>query len=63
MNTREILHLSEASYPGNVGAMEMFRFHKTASKEQKAKMKKIIADRDWSAYKRIIKTVLVVDLK
>jgi hypothetical protein len=33
---------TEASYPGNLGAMEMAKFFMTASPEQKAMMKKLI---------------------
>ena len=33
---------TEASYPGNLGAMEMAKFFMTASSEQKAMMKKLI---------------------
>lgn len=42
MNFKEFLSLSEASYEGNIGMMEMFKFYQVASPEQKAKMKALI---------------------
>lgn len=35
--------LNELSYAGNLGMMEMIKFHKLATPEQKAKMKELIS--------------------
>ena len=32
----------EASYSGNIGMMEMFKFYQVATSEQKSKMKELI---------------------
>lgn len=37
------LGLDEAAYPGNIGAMEMFRFQREASDEQKSRMKALLS--------------------
>jgi len=34
--------LKEASYPGNIGMMEMFKFYSIATDEQKAKLKEFM---------------------
>lgn len=39
------MHLSEAAYKGNIGMMEMFKFFQKATEEQKAQLKKLIADK------------------
>ena len=38
MNFKDFLFL-EAKYPGNIGMMEMVRFYKVASDEEKARLK------------------------
>ncbi len=43
MNFKDFLFF-EAKYPGNIGMMEMVRFYKVATDEEKAKLKKLIAD-------------------
>lgn len=43
MTFKDFLFL-EARYPGNIGMMEMARFYQVASPEEKAKLKKLIAD-------------------
>ena len=37
--------VDEAAYVGNIGAMEMFKFHQKASKEEKKKLKSLISDK------------------
>lgn len=37
------MKLVELKYVGNIGMMEMFKFHQIATPEQKAKMKQLIA--------------------
>jgi hypothetical protein len=39
-------HMSEASYQGNIGAMEMFKFHQKANDEQKKKLQSLIQKKD-----------------
>ena len=43
MTFREYLVL-EAKYKGNIGMMEMARFFQVATAEEKARLKKLIAD-------------------
>jgi hypothetical protein len=47
----------EAAYPGNVGAMEMFKFYQVASDAQKQLMAKYIQeklfDQAWDLLKRV----------
>lgn len=42
MNFKYFLSLAEASYEGNIGMMEMFKFYQKATTEEKAKMKSLI---------------------
>lgn len=43
MNFKAYLSLDEASYEGNIGMMEMFKFYQVATSEQKSKMKSLLA--------------------
>ena len=46
--------VDEAAYVGNIGAMEMFKFHQKANEEQKKKLKDLIAKKnDKAAWKHI----------
>lgn len=56
-------NINEAAYKGNMGFEEMMKFYRVASKEDKEKMEKIVKDNNWSAYKRLIKRVLGVQLQ
>ncbi len=38
--------IDEAAYVGNIGAMEMFRFHQTANADQKKKLQQYIKNKD-----------------
>jgi hypothetical protein len=49
--------IQEASYKGNIGAMEMMKFFEVATKEQKEKLKKLIADKNQSAAWKMIQDV------
>jgi nicotinic acid mononucleotide adenylyltransferase len=49
--------MSEAAYKGNIGMMEMMKFFEVASKEQKEKLKKLIADKNQSAAWKLIQDV------
>lgn len=42
MRLQELKKLDEASYPGNIGMMEMFKFYQKATQDQKSKMKKLL---------------------
>jgi hypothetical protein len=42
MNFKLFLLLHEASYAGNIGIMEMVKFHRTATAEQKAELARLI---------------------
>jgi pentatricopeptide repeat protein len=43
MKVNEFVVLNELNYPGNIGVMEMVKFYKVASPEQKTLMKSLIA--------------------
>jgi nicotinic acid mononucleotide adenylyltransferase len=49
--------IQEAAYKGNIGMMEMMKFFEVASKEQKEKLKKLIADKNQSAAWKLIQDV------
>ena len=57
MRLQEIKQLDEASYPGNIGMMEMCKFYQIASNEQKMEMKKLIAkelfDKCWELLEKV----------
>mgnify|MGYP001106719003 CR=1 FL=1 len=55
--------LTEASYPGNIGAIEMIKFFQNASDNDIKSMQKIVDAKNWTSYKKLIKKVLGVDLK
>lgn len=54
--------LNEASYAGNIGAMEMFKFHSVASPEQKKKLQSHIQNKRtkdaWNLIQNVTKTKL-----
>lgn len=52
----------EAAYPGNVGAMEMFKFYQVASAQQKALMAKYIQDKLFDKAWDLLKQVTGVEL-
>lgn len=54
--------ITEASYPGNVGFMEMAKFYQIATKKQIKEMELIIKAEDWEQFKEMIKKVLDVQL-
>lgn len=61
-NDMKIIDLLEASYPGNIGAMEMFKFHQVANLAQKAKMKQFLKAgkhaEAWSFLQRVLGVTL-----
>lgn len=56
------MKLSELSYEGNMGIVEMFQFYRVATKEQKARMEKVIKSNSWDEYKKLIYETLGVQL-
>lgn len=52
----------EASYVGNLGAMELVKFHQKASKEQKEKLKQHIQNKEHQKMRDLIKNVTGVKL-
>ncbi len=62
MSFKEFL-IVEASYKGNVGMMEMFKFYQVASAEEKTKMKALLSagkqDEAWELLKKVTTAELV----
>lgn len=54
--------LFEASYPGNLGLMELVKYHQVATPEQKAAMDQATANKDWETFKQLIHEVLGIKL-
>jgi len=54
--------LYEAAYGQNMGIIEMIEFYKKASKQEIKEMEKAAKNKDWDAFKEIIKKVIGVDL-
>lgn len=62
MNFKDFLHLSEASYEGNIGMMEMFKFYQVATPEQKIQMKQLIFDKKMDEAWELLQQVTGVKL-
>ncbi len=56
-------NISELSYPGNLGAMEMMKFFDIASSEEKKEMDSILRSNDWKKFKKLILKVVGVKLQ
>lgn len=54
--------VDEAAYVGNIGAMEMFKFHQKANDEQKKKLKDLIQKKDTKGAWKHIQAVTNVKL-
>jgi hypothetical protein len=54
--------ITEESYPGNIGIMEIIAFYKKASNKEVKEMEKVAKKKDWEGFKKIIKDVTGVDL-
>ena len=54
--------IDEAAYVGNIGAMEMFKFHQKANDNQKKKLAELIKKKDTKAVWRHVQTVTGVKL-
>ena len=55
--------LAEASYVGNLGMMEMFKFHQVATDEQKSKMRELIRAGKQSEAWQFLQRVTGIKLK
>ena len=62
MRLQELKQLDEASYPGNLGMMEMFKFYQVATPEEKAHMKQLIANKELNAAWEFLQKVTGVEL-
>lgn len=62
MKLEEIKQLGEASYPGNLGMMEMFKFYQKASDEQKQKMKRLLNNKKFDEAWELLQAVTGVKL-
>ena len=62
MNFKEFIAL-EAVYKGNVGMMEMFKFHQVATPAQKDEMRKLLAAGKQSEAWELLKTVTGAKLR
>lgn len=62
MNFKTFLLLTEASYKGNLGMMEMFKFYQIATPEQKAKMRDLLfhnkQDEAWEFLQQVTRVKL-----
>lgn len=63
MRLSNLKQLKEASYPGNIGAMEMMQFYKIASFSDKNKMKDMIARKDFAAAWEFLQKIVGIKLK
>ena len=58
VDLEEDLQFLEASYPGNIGMMEMFKFHEVATPEQKKELKDLISTKQvqkaWEFLQKVI---------
>lgn len=55
--------VEEASYPGNIGAMEVAKFYMIADPEQKKQVQQLIANKEFQKAWRIIQAVTGVKLQ
>lgn len=53
----------EASYKGNIGAIEMMELFKNASDKEMKEIDKVIKKEDWEGYKKLVKKILGINLK
>jgi hypothetical protein len=55
--------LTEASYPKNMGAMEMMQFYDKATREEEKEMDDILERKDWESFKKLIYKVVGIKLQ
>ena len=63
MQLYELKPLDEASYPGNLGMMEMFKFYQVATEDQKKKMKSLITQKKMNDAWELLQVVTGVKLR
>ena len=63
MKLEEIKKISEASYDGNIGMMEMFKFYSIATEEQKKKMKDLLNNKHFREAWAYLQEVTGIKLK
>ena len=54
--------INEVAFGGNVGFSEMVDFYQKANPQEIKQMEKVIKSDDWSAFRKLIKRVLNVNL-
>lgn len=54
--------IDEASYKGNLGAMEWFQLINKASDKEKEQIYKAAEDGDWKTYKKLVERILGIKL-
>jgi hypothetical protein len=62
MKLQELKQLDEASYPGNLGMMEMFKFYQVATDAEKIHMKQLIANKSFDEAWEFLQKVTGVTL-
>ena len=63
MKLHEIKDINEASYEGNIGAMEMFKFYDVATEDQKKIMKAFLNNKDFKKAWAYLQEVTGIKLK
>lgn len=63
MKLQELKQLDEATYPGNIGMMEMFKFYQVATPSQKDTMKTLISKKFFDKAWEYLQQVLGITLK
>ena len=58
----EFQHLNELAYKGNIGVMEMVKFHQMATPEEKKELKRLIDSNDKDAVWDLVTKVTGVKL-
>ena len=54
--------LTEAVYPGNVGAMEVYKFYKTASEDQKQDFEELLDRKEYNDAWEMVQDITSVRL-
>jgi hypothetical protein len=57
MNLKDIKKIDEASYPGNIGAMEVFKFYQVATDDEKAAFNDLLKNRDYETAWNMIQSI------
>jgi len=51
------------TYSGNIGFQEMIQFSQKATADQQVKMDQVVRDENWVEYRKLIETVLNINLQ